>query len=573
MQAQIQPQIILLREGTDTSQGVAQLIGNINACLTIVDTIKTTLGPRGLDKLIQTNNETTISNDGATVMKCLDVAHPAAKTLVEIAKSQDAEVGDGTTSVVVLAGEFLREAKQFVEDGVHPQIIIRSFRQACSYAMTVLEKLAVPLGQNESEYEVLRKCAQTALNSKLINHEKGFFANMAVDAVLGLGDDMDLDLIGMKKVQGGSMTDSLLVEGVAFKKTFSYAGFEQQPKLFENPKILMLNVELELKSEKDNAEIRVKDPSQYQAIVDAEWKIIYQKLEKCVESGAKIILSKLPIGDLATQYFADRHIFCAGRVPKDDLNRVAKACGGTVQTTVSNVTPEVLGTCNKFEEKQVGNERYNFFHGGPGKRSVTIVLRGGAEHFIDEAERSLHDALCIVKRAKSNTTVVAGGGAIEMELSKELREYARSIKGKPQVIVNSFARALEVIPRQVADNAGLDSTDILNKLRQTHYQAAVPNSIWYGVDIHNDDVCNTFEANVLEPASVKRNAISSATEAACLILSIDETVKNPESEQAQAQGGRPRPAGGGGNMMSNAGMKGMMSGMKGLKTMKGQAGK
>ena len=283
----VQPQIILLREGTDTSQGMGQLISNINACLTIVDTIKTTLGPRGLDKLITTNGNTTISNDGATVMKCLEIAHPAAKTLIEIAKAQDTEVGDGTTSVVILAGEFLREAKQFVEDGVHPQIIIRAYRQACEFAVEHIKKIAAPLGDS-SEYDLLRKCAQTALNSKLINHEKGFFAKMAVDAVLALGEGTDLDLIGIKKVQGGSMTDSILVRGVAFERTFSYAGFEQQPKSFENPSILMLNLELELKAEKDNAEIRVKNPDQYQAIIDAEWRIIYEKLEACVASGAKV---------------------------------------------------------------------------------------------------------------------------------------------------------------------------------------------------------------------------------------------------------------------------------------------
>eukprot|EP01063_Lacrimia_lanifica_P021300 TRINITY_DN285_c0_g1_i3.p1 TRINITY_DN285_c0_g1~~TRINITY_DN285_c0_g1_i3.p1 ORF type:complete len:574 (+),score=259.47 TRINITY_DN285_c0_g1_i3:61-1782(+) len=572
---QVQPQIILLREGTDTSQGIGQLVSNINACLTIVDTIKTTLGPRGLDKLINTNGQTTISNDGATVMKCLNIAHPAAKTLVEIARAQDIEVGDGTTSVVILAGEFLREAKQFVEDGVHPQTIIKAFREACEFAVGHLKKIAVPLGSGESEYERLTKCAQTALNSKLINHEKGFFATMAVDAVNQLDGNMDLELIGVKKVPGGSMTDSILVKGVAFKKTFSYAGFEQQPKKFENVKILMLNLELELKSVKDNAEIRLNNPDQYQAIVDAEWRIIYDKLDECYKSGAKIVLSKLPIGDLATQFFADRDMFCAGRVPIDDLKRVARACGGTIQTTVRGLTEDVLGSCENFEERQVGNERFNFFTGGAGQDCATVVLRGGAEHFIEEAERSLHDAMCIVKRAKHNTTVVAGGGAIEMELSKQLRSYARSITGKPQIIVNSFARALEVIPRQVADNGGLDSTDILNKLRQKHYMNETEDSIWYGVDINNDDVCNTFEANVLEPASVKHNALRAACEAACLILSIDETVKNPESEQAQAQnaqGGRPKPLpvshqGGMG------GMKGMMQGMKGLKTMKGQAGK
>lgn len=567
----MQPQIILLKEGTDTSQGIPQLISNINACTTVVDMVRTTLGPLGQDKLIQNNRETTISNDGATVMRCLDIAHPAAKTLVDIAKSQDAEVGDGTTTVVVLAGEFLREAKTLIEEGVHPRLIIRQYREACERGVKKLESIGIALKEGQDEREILQKCAQTALNSKIINHEKGFFANMAVEAVLSLEEDMDLDLIGIKKVQGGSMTDSELIKGVAFKKCFSYAGFEQQPKYFKDPKILLLHLELELKAEKDNAEIRVKDPKQYQAIVDAEWKIIYDKLEKCVESGAQVVLSQLPIGDLATQYFADRGIFCAGRVTADDIKRVAKSCGGAVQTTVSSVEPQNLGTCEEFEEKQVGNERYNFFRGGAGKASATVVLRGGSEHFIDEAERSLHDALCIVKRAHKNTVVVGGGGAVEMELSKELRNYARTISGKGQVIVNGFARALEVIPRQVAENAGMDSTEILTQLRNRHSQE----DNWFGVDVVLGGVCDTVQAAVLEPVSVKKNALRSATEAACLILSIDETVRNPQNEQQQAQGAQGGRMAGQAGSMSQKGMMGMADGLKGrgVKHMKGMGGK
>ncbi|KAH0934111.1 hypothetical protein HID58_011228 [Brassica napus] len=526
MASMMQPQIILLKEGTDTSQGKAQLLSNINAVTAVGDVLRTTLGPRGMDKLIHDDKgSVTISNDGATIMKLLDIVHPAAKILVDIAKSQDSEVGDGTTTVVLLAAEFLKEAKPFVEDGVHSQNLIRSYRTASTLAIEKVKELAVSIeGKSVEEKKgMLAKCAATTLSSKLIGGEKEFFATMVVDAVMAIGDDDRLNLIGIKKVPGGNMRDSFLVDGVAFKKTFSYAGFEQQPKKFLNPKILLLNIELELKSEKENAEIRLSDPSQYQSIVDAEWNIIYDKLDKCVESGAKVVLSRLAIGDLATQvlrssYFADRDIFCAGRVAEEDLNRVAAAAGGTVQTSVNNIIPEVLGTCEIFEEKQVGGERFNIFSGCPSGRTATIVLRGGADQFIEEAERSLHDAIMIVRRAVKNSTVVPGGGAID------------------------------VIPRQLCDNAGFDATDVLNKLRQKHAMQSGEGAS-YGVDINTGGIADSYANFVWEPAVVKINAINAATEAACLILSVDETVKNPKSESAQgdaAAGAMGRGRGGGG---------------------------
>ena len=566
----IQPQLILLREGTDTSQGKPQLISNINACINIVETVKSTLGPCGMDKLIRNGKDVQISNDGATIMNLLEVVHPAAKCLVDIAKAQDNEVGDGTTSVVVLAGELLKEAKQCVEDGIAPQVIIKSYRNALAQAAKVLERISVPFAsQSATNQQLLERCAQTALNSKLINTEKEFFAKMAVDAVLALDSDLNLEMIGIKKVTGGSMRDSILVDGVAFKKTFSYAGFEQQRKKFVNPEVLLLNVELELKAEKDNAEVRVKDPKQYQSIVDAEWKIIYDKLEKCVESGAKIVLSRLPIGDLATQYFADRDIFCAGRVTAEDMSRVVLATGGSVQATVSNVPRECLGFCTLFEERQVGNERYNFFTGCKNSKTATILLRGGAQQFIDEADRSLHDAICIVKRAVKTGAVVGGGGAIEMEISKALRDYSRTIRGKEQMVIGGFARALEVIPRQLAENAGHDATDVLNKLRQKHYGS--DDGQWFGVDIMNGGICNTFETFVWEPTLVKRNALASATEAACLILSIDETVKNAESEAGKK--GQAAGRGGQGMPLSKSGMGGMFQGAPGVTRYKGKGGR
>lgn len=480
-----------------------------------------------MDKLIHDGTRVTISNDGATIIKLLDIVHPAAKTLVDIAKSQDEEVGDGTTSVCLLAGEFLKNVKPFVEDGVHPQIIIKGFRLACTEALNKLKQLAVEIDKKDEKKlrELLHRCASTALNSKLISGQKGFFADMVVEAVMHLDDFRDVNKIGIKKVPGGSVTDSFLVRGVGFKKTFSYAGFEQQPKSFKSPRIALLNHELELKAESSHAEVRINDPKQYQSIVDAEWKIIYDKLAAIVASGAKIVLSKLPIGDLATQYFADRDIFCAGRVPNEDMMRVASATGGVIQTSLNDLNDKVLGKCEVFEERQIGSERFNLFLGTPFSNATTIILRGGAEQFIAEAERSLHDAIMIVKRALQHHQVVGGGGAIEMELSKHLRDFSKSIGTKVQMVINSFAKSLEIIPRQVAENAGFNSTDIVNALRAKHAKE----SCWFGVDIENETICDTFERFVWEPALVKQNALAAATEAACMILSVDETIKNPKA--------------------------------------------
>ncbi|KAI9884285.1 MAG: T-complex protein 1 subunit eta [Watsoniomyces obsoletus] len=527
------PTIIVLKEGTDQSQGKGQVVSNINACLAVQATIKGTLGPYGGDLLlVDANGRQTITNDGATVMKLLDIVHPAARILTDIARSQDAEVGDGTTSVVVLAGEILKEVKESVELGVSSQIIIKGLRRAGSIAVNKVKEIAVSTSDGNKR-DVLGKLAATAMTSKLIKRNSAFFTKMVVDAVLSLDQrDLNEKLIGIKKIPGGGLQDSLFVNGVAFKKTFSYAGFEQQPKSFRDPLIVCLNVELELKSEKDNAEVRIEQVSEYQAIVDAEWQIIFNKMEALYKTGAKVVLSKLPIGDLATQYFADRDIFCAGRVASDDLERVVQAVGGSIQSTCSDIQSQHLGTCERFEERQIGGERFNFFEGCPKAKTCTLVLRGGAEQFIAEVERSLHDAIMIVKRSIKNNTIVAGGGACEMAISTHLHNYAdKKIPHKQQAIIKSFAKALEIIPRQLCDNAGFDATDILNRLRVEHKKG----NIWAGVDFDTEGVAiDNMKRFVWEPALVKINAIQAAVEAACLILSVDETIKNEESQQPQA---------------------------------------
>ena len=428
------------------------------------------------------------------------------------------------------------------------QVIVKAFRQASRLAVAKLEELAIKLESKDpaERRDMLEKSAATSLNSKLVSGHKEFFAKMVVDAVLSLDDVQDLGMIGMKKVQGGALQDSLMVEGVAFKKTFSYAGFEQMTKQFENPKIVLLNVELELKAERDNAEVRISDVAAYQKIVDAEWDIIYDKLDKICKSGANIVLSKLAIGDLATQYFADRGMFCAGRVEIGDMMRLQRGIGASIQTSCNDLNPTVLGTCEKFEERQVGGERFNFFSGCKKAKACTLILRGGAEQFIAEAERSLHDAIMNTRRLLKNPSVIAGGGAIEMELSAYLRDYSRTIYGKQQLLIGAYAKALEVIPRQVSSNAGMDPTDVLNKLRMKHAHGGK----WFGVDVVDNGICDTFESYVWEATVMKKNALEAATEAACLILSVDETVRNPSSEKPNGAnygkgGGRGGPRMGG----------------------------
>jgi T-complex protein 1 subunit eta len=492
-----------------------------------------------MDKLIHQEGGVTITNDGATIIDLLDIVHPAAKVLVDIAKSQDSEIGDGTTSVCVLTGELLRNVKELIEENLHPHLIIEGFRVARDFLMQQLQELCIRIDESDDAKmrDLLHKCATTALNSKLICSHRDMFADMVVDAVMHLDEKKDIRLVGVNKVPGGSLDDSFMVPGVCFKKTFSYAGFEQQPKSFTNPKIVMLNVELELKAEQQGLEIRISDPEQYQAVVEAEWKIIYDKLDKICESGANIVLSRLPIGDLGTQYFADRGIFCAGRMVGNQLERIAVATGCVMQTSLNDLNEDILGTCGRFEEKGVGSERYNFFYDCPHSKAVSIILRGGSEQFIAESERSLHDAMMVVKRTVVHSQVVGGAGAIEMELAQRLKAYSQTIGSKLQGVVLSVAKSLEVIPRQLAENAGFDPTTTVNEIKAQHVRGVT----WAGVDIENEGVFDALENFVWEPLLVKKNAISAAAEAACMILSIDETVKNPKAENPADQRAAPAP--------------------------------
>eukprot|EP00917_Polyrhabdina_sp_WS-2016_P014567 GHVP01031797.1.p1 GENE.GHVP01031797.1~~GHVP01031797.1.p1 ORF type:complete len:535 (+),score=101.42 GHVP01031797.1:1531-3135(+) len=520
--------IILLKEGTEESSGKSHRSSNIAACIAVADLVKTTLGPRGMDKLIHDDRGVTISNDGATIMGLLNVVHPTARLLTDISHGQDMEVGDGTTTVILLAAELLKEAKILLDDGVSVHAISRGFEEAADETYFIVQDIQIVVSQ-KSLQENMQSCAETAMTSKILSNNKKFFGSIVVDAV-NLMDDPTGDykeMIGIKKVPGGPVKDSCLIKGVAFKKTFSYAGFEQQPKTFQNPKVLLLNLELELKAEKESAEVRISSSEEYKSIVDAEWNIIYRKLDLIVKSGAQLVFSRLPVGDLATQYFADRNIFCAGRVEESDMARLSQATGGKVQTSISNIRPDVLGSCGLFKEMQIGADRYNILEDCDVAKAATIIVRGGSQQFLDEAERTLNDALMVARRAASTRHIVGGAGACEMEISRRLRLKTKSLEGTQQVVVSAFARALEVIPRTLASNSGFDCNEIMNVLRKAHKSTDEKSPTpWIGVDCVKGGVQDVLPNFVIEPALVKQSAISSATEVAVAVLSIDETVKN-----------------------------------------------
>ncbi|KAG0441642.1 T-complex protein 1 subunit eta [Dictyocoela muelleri] len=491
---------IVTHEQLDTRTGINQLISNINAWTTISDIISTTLGPYGRDKMFVTGSSLLITNDGATILKNLSINHPAGLLLLKISESQDKSVGDGTTSVVILAVEILNQLKPFINEKFCLKTIISCVQQIKELVDHELAKISF----NVSDAE-LEKIAMTCMSSKILSSDKKKFSQMLIKAVKGIESIKDL---GIKKVKGCGFDESFLVDGVAFEKCFTYAGYEQQPKRIENAKILCLNVELEWKSERENAEVNV-NVDEYQAMVDAEWTIIKEKLDKIVESGAKVILSCLPIGDYATQYFARYGIFCAGRVSRDDLKRITRSCGGVIYSSVSNI--ECLGVTCLFEEKQVGNLRYNFFQS---EKAYTLILRGPTEEVINEVERSINDATNVIFHTLKKPRAVIGAGSIEMEISKAIRVSAKSLNDKRSFIYMAIGQAFEIIPFNLSKNFGLDPINSIQKLRRDHCEEKMSGVTVNGIYDVSD---------ILEPLIVKKNLYQVALNAVISLLRVDST--------------------------------------------------
>lgn len=499
----------------DPREGKLQVVSNIDVCIKIAEFLESTLGPYGMDKLFA-GKEIVVTNDGATILKHMKVKHPVGKLLVGLSESQDSEVGDGTTSVVVLTAEILSCLKSLIKDSFDLESIKECLSELRTACVEHVEKMSM-----EVDDEMLYKLAETCVTSKNIRHEKKHFSRMVVDAVRQSRVD-DMESIGIKKVQGGSIGDSIAVNGVAFEKCFTYAGYEQQPKRISNPKILCLNVELEWKSERDNAEIRVGGVEEYQKVVDAEWTIISRKLDEIIDSGANVVLSSLSIGDYATQYFAKHGIFCAGRVSKEDLSRVVGSCGGRILGS-TDYLEDSLGSCGLFEERQLGKLRYNYFEGG-GMNACTIILRGPGQEVLEEVGRAVHDAICVVRTALKTRRAVSGGGSVEMELSKMIREKSMEYGNKKVFVAKAVGQAFEKIPLLLAKNFGFDTISIIQDLRKRHANG----SAYQGVSI--EGVRDMRDLGIYEPLEVKKNMIKASFNGAASIIMIDSTIMAERSQ-------------------------------------------
>jgi thermosome len=519
--------VLILKEGTQRTHGREAQRINIMAAITIAEAVKSTLGPKGMDKmLVDTLGDVTITNDGATILGEIEVQHPAAKIMVEVSKTQDEEVGDGTTTSVVLAGELLKKAEELIDKNIHPTLIIQGYKKATEKAIEVLEKIAIPVDINNDD--ILRKVAYTAMNSKASAGIADIFADMAVKAVKQItekrGDKYvaDIDYVQVVKKQGGSVNDSLLVYGVIVDKEVVHPGM---PKKVENAKIALLDCPLEIEKTEIDAEIRISDPSQMKAFIEEEGRMLREMVNKIKAVGANVVFCQKGIDDLAQHYLAKEGIMALRRVKKSDMEKLARATGARIVTNLDDLTPADLGYAKLVEERRFGEDKLTFVEGCKDPRAVSILIRGGLQRVVDEAERTLHDALCVVSDVIEEGKVVAGGGAPEMEIAKVLREYAASVGGREQLAIEAFADALEVIPRTLAENAGLDPIDIIVELRSRHEKGEV----WAGVDVISGKVVNMLERGVIEPVVVKEQAIRSATEACSMILRIDDVIAAAKS--------------------------------------------
>ncbi|RLI05729.1 thermosome subunit [Candidatus Bathyarchaeota archaeon] len=514
--------ILILKEGTTQTKGREAQRNNITAAKVIAEMIRTSLGPRGMDKmLISSFGDATITNDGATILKEMDVQHPAAKMMVEVAKATDQEVGDGTTTVVILAGALLERAENLIGKNVHPTVIVDGYSKAAEKALEFCDKLAIQV--DPFDKNMLRKVAMTAMASKMVSESRDFLADLAVDAVLQVaqktdsGYKVEIDDIKMEKKPGASLTDTKLIRGVALDKEVVHPGM---PRLVKNAKIALLDCPLEIEKTEFDAKIHIETPEQMKAFIDEENRMLKEMVDKIAATGANVVICQKGIDDIAQHFLAKAGILAVRRVKQSDMEKLAKATGGRVVTNLDMLSPEDLGEAEIVEERKLGEDKWTFIEGCKNPRAITILIRGGTERVVDEAERSVHDAICVVRNVVRNPKIVAGGGALETELALQIRNWAQSLSGREQLAALDFADALEVIPITLAENAGLDPIDIQVELRARHEKGEK----WVGVDVFEGKVRDMAKINVYESVSVKEQIIKSATEAACMILRIDDVI-------------------------------------------------
>ena len=534
--------ILILKEGSERTRGKDAQSRNILAAKTIAAAVKSTLGPKGMDKmLVDSMGDVVITNDGATILKEMDIEHPAAKMMVEIAKTQDNEVGDGTTSAVVIGGELLKKAEELLEQEVHPTLIVSGYRLAAEKAYEILNDLALDIDPEDTE--TLKKIAMTSMTNKGAEVAKEMLTELAVEAMKTIaekGKKIDTDQVKLEKKTGGSKEDTVLIKGMVIDKERVHPGM---PKLVENAKIALVNSALEIEKTEVDAKIEITSPDQMKAFLDEEEAMLKDMVDKIKASGANVLFCQKGIDDLAQHFLAKEGILAVRRVKESDMKKLASATGGRILTTLEEIKPEDLGTAGLVEERKIGGDEMIFVEDCKNPKAVTILLRGGTEHVVDELERGMTDALRVVACALEDGKYVAGGGATEIELALKLRDYAATVGGREQLAIQAFADAVEVIPRALAENAGLDPIDTLVSLRSAHEKG----NKYDGLDVHKGEPTNMLDANVIEPLRIKTQAISSATEAATMILRIDDVIA------AGAEKKPSTPPGGGGPGMEGMG--------------------
>lgn len=528
-----------IRQGEIMKEGTQRIIArdaqriNILAGRIVAEMVRTTLGPKGMDKmLVDSLGDVVITNDGATILEEMDIAHPAAKMIVEVAKTVDDEVGDGTTTAAIIAGELLKKAEELLDQKIHATVVAKGYRMAAEEAEKILDKISIKADSDET----LKKVAVTTLTGKGAEVGKEYLADMAVKAVKAVAVDheIDLDNIKLEKKEGGSLEDSVIVEGIIIDKEVVHAGM---PKKVENAKIALINAAVEVEKTETDAKINISSPDQLQMFLDQEEKILKDMAEKIAASGANVVFSQKGIDDLAQHYLAKKGILAARRVKKSDMEKLAKATGGRIVTSISELTDKDLGMAGLVEEKKIAKDQLIFVEKCHNPKAITILLRGGTKHVVEDLERSMHDAVSVVAAVVRDPRILAGGGAAEMELAKKLSEYADSVGGREQLAIKAFAEAMEIVPRSLAENAGLDPIDMIVKLRTYHGKGKST----FGLDVFENDVIDMQAKGVLEPRKVKEQAIKSASEAAVMILRIDDIIAAGEL----ARGPSP-PSGGGG---------------------------
>jgi thermosome len=527
--------VLILKEGTSRSRGKEAQTNNIMAAKIIAEAIRSTLGPRGMDKmLVDSLGDITITNDGAAILDEIDVEHPAAKMMVEIAKTQDNMVGDGTTTAVVLSGELLKKAEELLEQNIHPTLIVSGYRKAAEKAIEVLNNISEAV--NVDDTEVLRKAAITAMSSKGVGSAREHFADIAIEAVKQIAEkrgerwSADIDNIQIIKKEGKSLLDTELIRGIILDKEVVHAGM---PKHVENAKIALVNTALEVKKTEISAEIRIRDPTQMKAFLDKETNMLKDIVEKITKVGANVVICQKGIDDMAQHFLAKEGVLAVRRVKESDMDKLSRATGGRMTTNLDDLKPEDLGHADLVEERKIGDDEMVFIEGCKDPKSVSILIRAGLERMVDEAERTMNDALSVVADLFKKNRVVVGGGAVEAEVAKELRHYAVKIGGREQLAVEAFAESLEIIPNTLAENAGLEKIDIMVELRAAHEK---PKGYLMGVDVFTGKVANMQKMGVIEPLSVKEQAIKSASEAASMILRIDDVISSSKPKTPKGPG-------------------------------------